>query len=210
MDTNRNGENGRLCRCAVDVGADTKNRLASKELQLFDLQYLEGLSSDQKKQHVLIVQDPFTSFYDAEVVEDFVTLAQKLGKIPVLLPFKPNGKALHIKGFLSRFAREAKSTSDFLSMVADIGIPLVGVDPALVLCYRDEYVEILGDKRGDFGVLTVHEWLMPSLGEFEARSASEEMWYLFAHCTEKTKMPNAEKEWGTIFKHFGAALTSVL
>ncbi|CDT90466.1 D-2-hydroxyglutarate dehydrogenase YdiJ [Vibrio coralliirubri] len=186
-----------------------KNRLASKEPQLFDLQYLEGLSSEQKKQHVLIVQDPFTSFYDAEVIEDFVTLAQKLGKTPVLLPFKPNGKALHIKGFLNRFAREAKSTSDFLSMVADIGIPLVGVDPALVLCYRDEYVDILGDKRGDFDVLTVHEWLMPSLGEFEARSASEEMWYLFAHCTEKTKMPNAEKEWGTIFKHFGAALTSV-
>ncbi|CAK3343581.1 putative FAD-linked oxidoreductase [Vibrio crassostreae] len=186
-----------------------KNRLASKELQLFDIQYLEGLSSEEKKQHVLIVQDPFTSFYDAEVVEDFVTLAQKLGKTPVLLPFKPNGKALHIKGFLSRFAREAKSTSDFLSMMADIGIPLVGVDPALVLCYRDEYVEILGDKRGDFDVLTVHEWLMPSLGDFEARSASEEMWYLFAHCTEKTKMPNAEKEWGAIFKHFGAALTSV-
>ncbi|WP_261884540.1 D-2-hydroxyglutarate dehydrogenase YdiJ [Vibrio pomeroyi] len=186
-----------------------KNRLASKELQLFDIQYLEGLSSEEKKQHVLIVQDPFTSFYDAEVVEDFVTLAQKLGKTPVLLPFKPNGKALHIKGFLSRFAREAKSTSDFLSMVADIGIPLVGVDPALVLCYRDEYVEILADKRGDFDVLTVHEWLMPSLGDFEARSASEEMWYLFAHCTEKTKMPNAEKEWGVIFKHFGAALTSV-
>ncbi|CAH7053415.1 putative FAD-linked oxidoreductase [Vibrio chagasii] len=186
-----------------------KNRLASKELQLFDIQYLEGLSSEEKKQHVLIVQDPFTSFYDAEVVEDFVTLAQKLGKTPVLLPFKPNGKALHIKGFLSRFAREAKSTSDFLSMVADIGIPLVGVDPALVLCYRDEYVEILADKRGDFDVLTVHEWLLPSLGDYEARSASEEMWYLFSHCTEKTKMPNAEKEWGAIFQHFGAALTSV-
>jgi len=186
-----------------------KNRLVSKELQLFDIQYLEGLSSEQKKQHVLIVQDPFTSFYDAEVVEDFVTLAQKLGKTPVLLPFKPNGKALHIKGFLSRFAREAKSTSDFLSMVADIGIPLVGVDSALVLCYRDEYVEILADKRGDFDVLTVHEWLLPSLGDYEARSASEEMWYLFSHCTEKTKMPNAEKEWGAIFQHFGAALTSV-
>ena len=186
-----------------------KNRLVSKELQLFDIQYLEGLSSEEKKQHVLIVQDPFTSFYDAEVVEDFVTLAQKLGKTPVLLPFKPNGKALHIKGFLSRFAREAKSTSDFLSMVADIGIPLVGVDPALVLCYRDEYVEILADKRGDFDVLTVHEWLFPSLGDYEARSASEEMWYLFSHCTEKTKMPNAEKEWGAIFQHFGAALTSV-
>ncbi len=39
----------------------------------------------------------------------------------------------------------------------------MGVDPALVLCYRDEYVEILADKRGDFDVLTVHEWLLPSL-----------------------------------------------
>ena len=31
-------------------------------------------------------------------------------------------------------------------------------------------------------------------------------WYLFAHCTEKTKLPNAEKEWGVIFQHFGETL----
>ena len=33
--------------------------------------------------------------------------------------------------------------------------------------------------------------------------------YLFAHCTEKTKLPNAEKAWGEIFTHFGGLLTSV-
>ena len=184
-------------------------RVSNKNLQLFDLQYLAGLSSDEKQQHVLIVQDPFTSFYDAEVVDDFVTLAQKLGKTPVLLPFKPNGKAQHIKGFLSRFAKNAKSTADFLSMVAELGVPLVGVDPALVLCYRDEYLEVLGDKRGEFDVLTVHEWLHPRLGEFDVQSNDSEAWYLFAHCTEKTKMPNAEKEWGAIFTHFGATLNTV-
>ncbi|MGB1320991.1 MAG: D-2-hydroxyglutarate dehydrogenase YdiJ [Vibrio gallaecicus] len=184
-------------------------RVSNKNLQLFDLQYLAGLSSDEKQQHVLIVQDPFTSFYDAEVVDDFVTLAQKLGKTPVLLPFKPNGKAQHIKGFLSRFAKNAKSTADFLSMVAELGVPLVGVDPALVLCYRDEYLEVLGDKRGEFDVLTVHEWLYPRLEEFDVQSSDSEAWYLFAHCTEKTKMPNAEKEWGAIFTHFGATLNTV-
>ncbi|MDN3613857.1 FAD-binding and (Fe-S)-binding domain-containing protein [Vibrio gallaecicus] len=184
-------------------------RVSNKNLQLFDLQYLAGLSSDEKQQHVLIVQDPFTSFYDAEVVDDFITLAQKLGKTPVLLPFKPNGKALHIKGFLSRFAKDAKSTADFLSMVAELGVPLVGVDPALVLCYRDEYLEVLGDKRGEFDVLTVHEWLYPRLEEFDVQSSDSEAWYLFAHCTEKTKMPNAEKEWGAIFTHFGATLNTV-
>ena len=184
-------------------------RLSEKQLKAFDLQYLEGLSKEQKQQHVLIVQDPFTSYYDAEVVEDFVSLLIKLGKTPVVLPFKPNGKAQHIKGFLSKFAKNAKSTADFLSLIADIGVPLVGVDPALVLCYRDEYLEVLGDKRGDFDVLTVHEWMLPRLEEFASRESSEEMWYLFAHCTEKTKMPNAEKEWGAIFAHFGAGLTTV-
>lgn len=87
---------------------------------------------------------------------------------------------------------------------------MVGVDPALVLCYRDEYAEILGDKRGDFDVLTVHEWLKPRLSEFAvAESSTDEAWYLLAHCTEKTKLPNAEKEWGEIFAHFGGILQTV-
>lgn len=179
-------------------------------LKVFDLQQLAAMSKQDKADHVVIVQDPFTSYYDAQVVEDFATLVTKLGKTPVLLPFKPNGKAQHVKGFLKRFAKSAANTAAFLQQVADIGIPLVGVDPALVLCYRDEYQEVLGNKRGDFQVLTVHEWLEPKLGEFEQRPASEDQpWYLFAHCTEKTKMPNAEKEWGAIFAHFGARLTTV-
>ncbi|MEX0337190.1 FAD-binding and (Fe-S)-binding domain-containing protein [Vibrio tubiashii] len=179
-------------------------------LKSFDLQDLAALSKEDKTNHVVIVQDPFTSYYDAQVVEDFASLATKLGKTPVLLPFKPNGKAQHVKGFLKQFAANAKSTAAFLQQVADIGIPLVGVDPALVLCYRDEYQEVLGDKRGDFQVLTVHEWLEPKLNEMDKQpSNGQEPWYLFAHCTEKTKMPNAEKEWGAIFAHFGARLDTV-
>ncbi|KOO10355.1 hypothetical protein AKJ18_34675, partial [Vibrio xuii] len=118
-------------------------------LKDFDLQHLANLSADEKQNHVVIVQDPFTTYYDASVVEDFAKLVLKLGKTPVLLPFKPNGKAQHIKGFLKQFAKSASTTAAFLQQVADLDIPLVGVDPALVLCYRDEYQEVLGDKRGD-------------------------------------------------------------
>ena len=179
-------------------------------LKDFDLQHLANLSADEKQNHVVIVQDPFTTYYDASVVEDFAKLVLKLGKTPVLLPFKPNGKAQHIKGFLKQFAKSASTTAAFLQQVADLDIPLVGVDPALVLCYRDEYQEVLGDKRGDFEVLTAHEWLRPRLNEFTASTqADEEPWYLLAHCTEKTKMPNAEKEWGEIFTHFGGQLKTV-
>ncbi|MGL6055849.1 MAG: hypothetical protein ACRC0O_11455, partial [Vibrio metschnikovii] len=133
---------------------------------------------------------------------------------------KPNGKAQHIKGFLQRFKSTATSTAGFLSQVADLNIAMVGVDPALVLCYRDEYVEILGQQRGEFEVLTAHEWLLPRLAEIPSQAnvtqanidqgqARQEPWYLLAHCTEKTKLPNAEKEWGQIFSHFGAKLQTV-
>ncbi|WP_305829695.1 D-2-hydroxyglutarate dehydrogenase YdiJ [Photobacterium leiognathi] len=176
----------------------------------FDLQWLQALSEQERKNYVLIVQDPFTSFYDAEVVKDFITLIEKLGKKPILVPFKPNGKAQHVKGFLRQFAKTARNTADFLNQLAVLNIPMVGIDPALVLCYRDEYAEVLKETRGKFEVLTAHEWLLPLLPELKQYSSTDgKPWYLFAHCTEKTKLPNAEKQWGEIFNHFGVTLQSI-
>jgi Fe-S oxidoreductase len=167
------------------------------------------MSETQRAQHVLIVQDPFTSYYEARLVSDFVTLVEKLGYRPVVLPFSPNGKAQHIKGFLQRFARTAQKTADFLNRVAKLQLPMVGVDPALVLCYRDEYKEILGEKRGDFHVQLVHEWLQNALPARQPVPQSGEAWYLFGHCTEVTALPASSQQWAGIFARFGAKLESV-
>ena len=66
---------------------------------------------------------------------------------------------------------------------------MVGVDPALVLCYRDEYKQTLGDRRGDFHVQLVHEWLHQALATREIKQPAGESRYLFAHCTEVTALP---------------------
>lgn len=173
------------------------------------LENLEQLSDEQKARTVLVVQDPFTSYYDAQVVSDFVRLAEKLGYQPVILPFSPNGKAQHIKGFLTRFAKTAQKTSDFLTRIAQLGMPMVGVDPALVLCYRDEYKQTLGDKRGEFNVQLVHEWLPAVLESVEPRVVSGEAWYLFGHCTEVTALPGTPGQWASIFARFGAKLENI-
>ena len=173
------------------------------------LDELEQLSEEERAKTVLVVQDPFTSYYDAQVVSDFVRLVEKLGYQPVVLPFSPNGKAQHIKGFLTRFAKTAQKTSDFLTRVAQLGMPMVGVDPALVLCYRDEYKQTLGDKRGEFNVQLVHEWLPGALATHEDRVPGGEAWYLFGHCTEVTALPGAPAQWATIFARFGAKLENV-
>lgn len=173
------------------------------------LEQLEQLDDAQKAKTVLVVQDPFTSYYDAQVVADFVRLVERLGFAPVVLPFSPNGKAQHIKGFLNRFAKTAQKTADFLNRVAQLGMPMVGVDPALVLCYRDEYKLALGDKRGDFHVQLVHEWLPSALDNIDERVLSGEPWYLFGHCTEVTALPGATGQWAAIFARFGAVLENV-
>lgn len=78
---------------------------------------------------------------------------------------------MHIKGFLARFSKTAKTQAEFLNRVAKLSVPLVGVDPAIVLSYRDEYKEALGDSRGNFHVLTAHEWLTNQLESNALQSA---------------------------------------
>ena len=85
-----------------------KQQMAGHRSANMTLEQLEALSAEQKAKMVLVVQDPFTSYYDAQVVADFIRLVEALGYQPVLLPFSPNGKAQHIKGFLTRFARTGR------------------------------------------------------------------------------------------------------
>jgi FAD/FMN-containing dehydrogenase/Fe-S oxidoreductase len=175
----------------------------------FDLQALSNMPESKRKNHVIVVQDPFTSFYDAQTVESFVNLLEKMGKQPVLLPFVPNGKAQHVKGFLEQFEKTASNASELLNKVASLNIDMVGCDASLVLCYRDEYVKILSDKRGDFHVDTIQEWLSgQDLSDLRCRDdkAATKRFNLLAHCSEKTAIPETEREWARIFTQFGLEL----
>lgn len=183
-----------------------KKRLAGHSAVCTSLENLEKSATHQREKTVLIVQDPFTSFYEAQLVSDFVQLTEKLGYKPVLLPFLPNGKVHHVKGFLQGFARIAQNAAHFFNRLAQLNIPLVGLDPAMVLCYRDEYKQILGEKRGGFQVQMVHEWLHTLPEPSGQTDVSGEPWYLFAHCTEVTALPSTPQQWQNIFARFGAQL----
>lgn len=187
------------------LSSPTLEKRISNQVESFDLEKLRQLDDGARAKTVLIVQDPFTSFYEADVVADMVRLTKRLGLTPVVLPFKPNGKPEHVKGFLRRFADTAASAAEFLNSLAKLDIPMVGVDSSLVLCYRDEYHKALGEKRGDFNVLTVHEYLaeLPPETWPSSRTVADTPLALFAHCTEKTALPMSEKQWQRIFATIG-------
>lgn len=187
-----------------------KQQLAGHRAFSMTLEQLEALPTQQRSRYVLIVQDPFTSYYDAKIVADFVRLIEKLNFIPVLLPFLPNGKAQHIKGFLRQFAKTALKAADMLNRLSQLSIPLVGVDPAIVLSYRDEYKEILAEKRGNFNVLLIQEWLYSQLDAIPKSNAIvKPIYYLLGHCTESTAVPVHIKHWQAIFQRVGSQLEMI-
>jgi len=181
-----------------------------------DMAALRQLNDAQRANHVVIVQDPFTSFYDAQCVEKMMKVVKKLGYQPVLLPFSPNGKAQHVKGFLERFEKTAKTTSALLNSVASLNITMIGADASLVLCYRDEYAKTLGNQRGNFTVNTLTEWLstvpnerLSSLAKQANTTDSSTTYKLLAHCTEKTALPKTESQWQNLFAVLGMKLEIV-
>ena len=99
--------------------------------------------------------------------------------------------------------------ADFLNQVHKLGMPMVGIDPALVLCSRDEYKEILGANRGAFEVKLANEWLLGILQDIPTKAMQDKQFTWFSHCTESTAKPNTANEWSKIFTHFGAKLTAV-
>jgi len=186
--------------------SDNKILVEMKKRYPFDFDQLKGLSNEQKMKTVLVVQDPFTSFYEAELVRDFCDLLTKLSYRVVLLPFFPNGKPQHVKGFLRAFAKTAKNSADFLNQLAALNISMVGLDASLVMCYRDEYKQVLGEKRGDFHVLLTHEWFESQNITVPKKIAHQPAFVLINHCTETTAMPNAASVWQSLYQQFGLEL----
>lgn len=208
-----------------------RDRLKSHPTANLSVTQIEQLTAQERENYVLIVQDPFTSFYEAELLTSLVKLIEDLGFHPVLLPFHPNGKAQHVKGFLKQFNRTAHNTAKFLTRIAALNIPMIGVDAALVLCYRDEYLHVLKDTNKSFRVQLVDEWLLPLLEHlqkdnrlptFNLSSKALEnkpsndnnvkqakTWHLFSHCTESTQSPQSQAAWQKIFAFFEQKLECV-
>lgn len=169
------------------------------------LENIAALSPDEQARAVILVQDAFTSYFETPLVIDTLLLLKKLNFVPLLAPFKPNGKPLQVHGFLKAFAKAADINATQLNGLASSGIPLIGIEPAMTLAYRGEYKKVLGDNAPK--VLLVQEWLakQPSLSSHKTLFTSDDF-SLLAHCTEKTNATASIKDWQIVFNELGQTL----
>jgi Fe-S oxidoreductase len=185
-------------------------RLSARALPEFSEEAIGALSSDEKRKSVIVVQDAFTSFFDAETVASTVDLLQALGFRPFVAPFFPNGKAMHVKGFLHRFRTRAGKNSEYLRRLASLGVDLIGIEPAVALTYREEYrqvLEVSAEEQG-FEVLLLQEWLAKRLVDLGTHEVGGEQtpFVLYGHCTEKSSLPGSGALWRQVFSTLGLEL----
>ncbi|TAM55425.1 MAG: FAD-binding oxidoreductase [Paraburkholderia sp.] len=168
---------------------------------------LGGLSEAQRARTIVFVQDAFTRFFETQVAAAFVELAVRLGYRVLLAPYMPNGKPLHVQGFLGAFARAARRNATRLAALARFDVPLIGLDPAMTLVYRQEYRKVSGGETCP-RVLLPQEWLIGALDGVlpERAPQGQRIYRMLPHCTERTSEPAAAGLWRDIFARMGLAL----
>ncbi|WP_050401585.1 D-2-hydroxyglutarate dehydrogenase YdiJ [Bradyrhizobium embrapense] len=173
----------------------------------FAAEGLSKLSDAERLTSVVIVQDAFTSYYDTRVLLDLVDLLTGIGLRPWLSPYRPNGKPLHVHGFLGRFEQLASANATALEDIAASGVALIGLDPSMTLTYRSEYAHAL-PGRDVPQVQLVQEWLAQRLDGIPPAAWQEEYW-LLPHCTERTTAQAAVAAWSSVFEAFGLKLSAL-
>ena len=166
---------------------------------------LAAIPESDKDRTVVIVQDAFTSFFETPVLTDLVELLVRLGFRPLVAPYKPNGKVLHVYGYLGRFEKVAETNGQELKALADTGAALMGIDAAVTLTYRDEYREVMGDAAPDVQLLS--EWFAEKAEWISQQGISlEGEFKLLGHCTETTNQPAAPSQWQKLYAALGLKL----
>jgi len=173
-------------------------------MQEFSFRFATAENVRNAPQPVLIVQDAYTSYFEPQVVISFLQLLHKLGFTPLVIPFFQSGKTFHLAGFKKTFQKIVTRNDAMLSEWQKAAAPMIGIDPAMTLVFRDEYPKAL-KRQPTYHVQLLQEFL----SDLDLPQTNPAQHQLFLHCSEKTAAPQSTTLWQNIFAKMGMTLSVV-
>jgi FAD/FMN-containing dehydrogenase/Fe-S oxidoreductase len=122
--------------------------LSNRTLTSWSKKELDRLNAEIKspKCTVCFFADEFTNLNDSEIGIKAIKTLNKLGYRVIVQSAYISGRTFISKGLIRTAKRIAEKNINSLRRIVSDQVPLVGIEPSALLCFRDEYPDLL---RGD-------------------------------------------------------------
>lgn len=109
-------------------------------------QWFRRQKQEGKGQKVYFFCDEFTNYNDTPIGIKAVQLLLRLGYHVIMPDFVESGRTWLSKGLIRRAREIANRNVAIFSQVLDEDAAIVGLEPSAILCFRDEYPDLVSDE----------------------------------------------------------------
>lgn len=171
-------------------------QVASQSLRKWFVQRDKPLWTDRKPiKEVYFFCDEFTNYNDVELGKKAILLLESLGYEVLVIDHAVSGRALMSKGMLREARKLANKNVKIFSSRLSEEVALVGVEPSAILCFRDEYVDLVDEElEGDARLMAPYSMVIEEFlwKEIQLGNIDQEMFVdkpqkilLHTHCQQK-------------------------
>lgn len=158
---------------------------------------------------VVLLLDPYTTAFDADVPAAALRLLQTLGCDVSTVEVISSGKAAHVQGMRQKAARHSRRVLKRLAAAAGQGQAVIALEPSVALHLRQD-VEASVDSPVAGRIVLLNEWLndlaADVLPAWLPGPTEQPPYGLLTHCTESTALPDSGQRWERVFRRFGLSL----
>ena len=170
-------------------------KVAGTTLKSWFKTYRRHQPAPEKGRKIFLFCDEFTNYNDVRIGEAAIRLLEALGYHVEIPKHQESGRSRLSKGLLREARKIADANVQALAGIISEATPLVGIEPSAILCFRDEYPDLVSDKYLDAAnhlkncSFTFEEFLALEIakGNIDAGSFTTEkkLVLLHGHCQQK-------------------------
>lgn len=179
---------------------DQRRNLPEFASQTFESWFRKNRAEFQQqgKKQVILLVDLFTNYHEPEIAKSACDVLKKLGYHILVPGVWPTGRPQLSKGLLKEAAKICEDNIRRFYPFAELGIPIIGLEPSELLTLRDEYTDLCSDADLEKAkTIAAHSFLWEEFIATELIAGEQldigkgETIYIHGHCHTKALVGNA-------------------